>query len=198
MINKLLFLLLFPIVASSQCITVNSAFFTNPSNDGVHWSLNVNWTAQGVNHLKIYVKSIGDTVLNTCFQMNNPVQTTGTFVYDNIVAPGGLASLSATFCRWTGSCGSGVQCADNQVINPGGVLDIKFDNITAKYVDNTTTEVTFRILSTQNSKTMYLKLRMNSGVIKKCKIDFPEYVKSGQYWKVLLNHKTGEYKSIKL
>ena len=44
-IKKLLFLLLFPIVASSQCITVNSAFFTNPSNDGVHWSLNVNWTA---------------------------------------------------------------------------------------------------------------------------------------------------------
>ena len=198
MINKLLFLLLFPIVASSQCITVNSAFFTNPSNDGVNWSLNVNWTAQGVNHLKIYVKSFNDTVLNTCFQMNNPVQTTGTSIYDGIFAPGGLGSLSATFCRWAGACGSGVRCDENQVIAPGGVLDIKFDKISARRVSSTSTEITFRILAAENSKTLYLNLKMNSGVLKKYKIEFSQFVKSGEYWKVILNHKTGEYITIKL
>jgi hypothetical protein len=196
--KKLLFLLLFPIVASSQCITVNSAFFTNPSNDGVHWSLNLNWTAQGVNHLKIYVKENTDTVLNTCFQMSNNTQTTGTSVYDGIFAPGGLPTLSATFCRWTGSCGSGVQCAPNQVIDPGGVLDITFDNISAKYINGNTAEVRFRILSTSSSKTLYLNLRMKDGKIKKCKVDFPNYVKPGEYWKVLLNYQTGNYIITKL
>ena len=197
-VKKLLFLLLFPIVASSQCITVNSAFFTNPSNDGIHWSLNVNWTAQGVNHLKIYVKEGTDTVLNTCFQMNNPVQTTGTSTYDNIVAPGGLPSLSARFSRWTEGCGSGVKCDEDQVINPGGVLDIIFDNIYAKYVNSSTTEVRFRILSASKSKVMFFNLRMKNGAVKKCKIEFSNYVKSGDYYKVVLNHQTGNYTITKL
>lgn len=197
-VKKLLFLFLFPIVASSQCITVNSAFFTNPSGDGIHWSLNVNWTAQGVNHLKIYVKEGTDTVLNTCFQMNNPVQTTGTSIYDGIIAPGGLPSLSATFCRWTESCGSGVRCDENQFIPPGGVLDIVFDNISAKYINSSTTEVRFRILSVFNSKTMFLNLRMKNGKVKKCKIEFLNSVKSGEYYKVVLNHQTGNYTIIKL
>lgn len=196
--KKLLFLLLFPIVASSQCITVNSAFFTNPSGDGVHWSLNVNWTAQGVNHLKIYVKEGTDTVLNTCFQMNNPVQTTGTSIYDGIIAPGGLPSLSATFCRWTGACGSGVQCDADQYIQPGGVLDIVFDNLSARYINSSTTEIRFRILSASNTKTMFLNLRMQSGKIKKCKIEFLNSVKSGDYYKITLNHQTGNYTIIKL
>jgi len=196
--KKLLFLLLFPIVAKSQCITVNSAFFTNPSNDGIHWSLNVNWTSQGVNHLKVYVKQFDDTVLNTCFQMNHPLQTTGTSIYDNIIAPGGLPSLSAVFCRWTDACGSGVQCDENQYIAPGGVLDIVFDNVFAKYINSSTTEVRFRILSASNSKTMFLNLRMKNGKIKKCKIEFSNSVKSGDYYKVVLNHQTGNYTIIKL
>jgi len=198
MINKLLFLLLFPVIASSQCITVNSAYFTNPSNDGVTWSLNVNWTAQGVNHLKIYVKEGTDTVLNTCFQLNNPVQTTGTSIYDGIIAPGGLPTLSATFCRWTGSCGSGVRCDENQYIQPGGVLDILFDNILAKHISSNTVEVNFKILSASNTKTLFLNLRMKDGRIKKCKIEFPNYVKSGEYWKVIINHQTGNYIITKL
>lgn len=197
-VKKLLFLLLFPIVASSQCITVNSAFFTNPSGDGIHWSLNVNWTAQGVNHLKIYVKQFDDTVLNTCFQMNNSVQTTGTSIYDGIVAPLGLVSLSATFCRWTGACGSGVQCEADQYIPPGGVLDILFDNISAKYINPSTTDVRFRILSASNTKTMFLNLRMKNGMVKKYKIEFLNSVKSGEYYKIVLNHQTGNYTITKL
>lgn len=197
-VKKLLFLLLFPFTVKSQCITVNSAYFTNPSNDGIHWSLNVNWTAQGVNHLKIYVKQFNDTVLNTCFQMNNQFQTTGTSIYDGIFAPGGLPSLSATFCRWTGNCGSGVQCADNQIIDPGGVLDIKFDNLYARYISVTTTEIGFRILSSSGEKEMIFNLRMNNGKLKKYKIEFPNFVKSGEYYKVILDHKTGNYNIIKL
>lgn len=186
---------LYATVASAQCITVNSAFFTNPSLDGIHWSLNINWTAQGVNHLKIYVKENTDTILNTCFQMNNPVQTTGTSIYDGIVAPGGLASLSAIFCRWMGPCGSGVKCDDNQFIQPGGVLDITFEQLYARYYNSETTEIKFRILS--YSRRLTFNIRMKSGNLKRFNVILPKDTREGDYWTVLLNHQTGQYTLIK-
>jgi len=196
LIKKLLFFLLFPIAASSQCITVNSAFFTNPSGDGIHWSLNVNWTAQGVNHLKIYVKEFSDTVLSTCFQMNHPVQTTGTSIYDGIIAPGGLPSLSATFSRWTESCGSGVRCDEDQYIQPGGVLDVKFEQLSARWCNANTTEIKFKILSP--SKHLTFNVRMKSGVVRKFVVKLPNDAKIGQAWTVLLDHVSGKYILIKL
>lgn len=180
----------------AQCITVNSAHFTNPSGDGVNWDLNINWTAQGVNHLKVYVKKYGDTVLNTCFQMNNPVQTTGTSIYERIYAPGGLATLSATFSRWTEGCGSGVQCEPDQYIQPGGLLDIVFEQLSAKYYSSSTTEIKFKILSP--SKHLTFNVRMRSGKVKKFVVKLPEDAKEGQSWSVLLNHQTGKYTLIKL
>lgn len=186
---------LYATFASAQCITVNSAFFTNPSGDGIHWSLNVNWTAQGVNHLKIYVKEGNDTVLNTCFQMNNPVQTTGTSIYDGIIAPGGLPSLSATFCRWTESCGSGVRCDENQFIPPGGVLDIAFEQLSARCYNTNTTEIKFRILS--SSRHLTFNVRMNSGNVRKFVVKLPNNAVVGQAWTVLLDHVSGKYILIK-
>lgn len=186
---------LYAMLASAQCITVNSAYFTNPSNDGVTWSLNVNWTAQGVNHLKIYVKEGGDTVLNTCFQMNNPVQTTGTSIYDGIVAPGGLPSLSATFCRWTDACGSGVQCDANQYIDAGGVLDIQFEQLSARSYNANTTEIKFKILSL--SKHLTFNVRMKSGVVRKFVVKLPNNATIGQAYSVLLDHTSGKYIIIK-
>lgn len=187
---------LYATVASAQCITVNSAFFTNPSNDGIHWSLNVNWTSQGVNHLKVYVKQFDDTVLNTCFQMNNTFLTTGTSIYDNILAPGGLPSLSATFSRWTESCGSGVQCDADQYIQPGGVLDVKFQQLSARWYNATTTEIKFKLLS--SSKHLTLNVRMQDGSLKKFVVKLPENAQMGQSWMILLNHVSGKYTLIKI
>lgn len=187
---------LYATVASAQCITVNSAHFTNPSGDGVYWDLNINWTAQGVNHLKVYIKNYNDTVLNTCFQMNNPVQTTGTSIYERIYAPGGLAALSAIFSRWTEGCGSGVQCEPDQYIQPSGVLDIVFEQLSAKHYSPSVTEIKFRTLSP--SKHLTFNVRMRSGKVKKFVVKLPENAKEGQSWSVLLNHNTGQYTLIKL
>lgn len=187
---------LYATFGSAQCITVNSAFFTNPSGDGIHWSLNVNWTAQGVNHLKIYVKEFSDTVLSTCFQMNHPIQTTGTSIYDGIIAPGGLPSLSATFSRWTESCGSGVRCDEDQYIQPGGVLDVKFEQLSARWCNANTTEIKFKILSP--SKHLTFNVRMKSGNVRKFVVKLPNNAREGQSWMVLLDHTSGKYVLIKL
>jgi hypothetical protein len=39
---------------------------------------------------------------------------------------------------------------------------------------------------------------MKDGKVKKCKVEFPNYVKSGEYWKVTLNHINGTYTTVKL
>jgi hypothetical protein len=135
-------------------------------------------------------------VLNTCFQINNPVQTTGTSIYDGIIAPAGLSSLSAIFSRWTLGCGSGVQCEPDQYIQPGDVLDIKFEQLSAKYYSSSTTEIKFKLLS--SSKHLTFNVRMRSGIIKKFVVKLPNDAREGQSWSVLLNHQTGQYTLTKL
>ena len=186
------FLLLLGVIASkSQCVIVNSAFFTNPSGDNQTFSLNINWTAEGTNHLVAYVMSSGDTIYTTCVQVSG--LGSGTSIYNDIQAPGGLITLSASFCRWTGPCGSGVKCGSDQIIPPGGVLDIKFERVIARYVDASTTEIIFNVASASGSRTLTFNLRMKSGAMKKYTIQMPQSVRAGETWKVTLNHVKGTY-----
>lgn len=114
-------LLLLSVTASAQnCIQANSAYFTNPSNDGVTWSLTINWQADGQKHMNVVVRSNASIILNTCFSVQAGGGATGTKVYNNLIAPGGIPSLSATFERWTGNCGGGSSCGTTQIISPGG------------------------------------------------------------------------------
>lgn len=184
-------LLLSVLLGRSQCVTVNSAYFTNPSGDDQTFSLNINWTAEGTNHLVAYVMSSGDTIYTACVQVSG--MGSGTSIYNGIQAPGGLATLSASFCRWTSSCGSGVKCGPDQYIPAGGVLDIKFERVVARYVGASTTEIIFNVASALGSKTLTFNLRMKSGAIKKYTIQMPQNVQVGDTWKVTLNHVKGTY-----
>lgn len=194
LLSVLFVILLFSV--KSQCVTVNSAFFTNPSGNDSTFSLNINWTAEGTNHLVAYVMSGPDTIYTTCVQVSG--SGTGTSIYNNIFAPNGLATLSASFCRWTGSCGTGVKCAPDQIIPPGGVLDIKFEKISAKYLDQNRTEITFKVASSLGTKTATFNLRMKSGVIKKFVVKMPSNVLTGETWKVIINHNNSTYTTTKL
>jgi hypothetical protein len=158
--------------------------------------LNINWTAEGTNHLVAYVMSGQDTVYTTCVQVSGI--GSGTSIYNGIVVPGGLATLSASFCRWTGPCGSGVKCAPDQYIPPGGVLNIKFERVSARYYNATTTEVTVRVASSTESRIATFNLRMKNGTVKKYNVTMPRILRPGETWQVLINHITGEYTTIKL
>jgi hypothetical protein len=186
------------LLASSQCIVVNSAYFINPSGDNSTFDLYINWTASGVNHLETYALSNNDTIFTACVQVSNPSASSGTSIYSGIVAPSGLTSLSAVFSRWTGPCNSGIKCGPDQFIPQGGVLDIKFEKIVARNIDSYNSEVIFKVASAFGRKTATINLRMKSGIIKKYPIEIKEEVRSGEWWKVIINHKTGSYKVTKL
>lgn len=197
----LLFLFLSLITLSqSNCITVNSALFTNPSGDDTTFTLTINWSTRGMNHLVTYVKSGNDTIYETCTQVSNPGSSNGTITYDNIIAPGGLMTLSAVFVRWSGPCGGGSICGPNQFITPGGVLNIKFEKITARRVNSYTTEIKFKVgsVSSSDSKIATFNLRMKSGQIKNYSVQMPHNLRDGESWMIILNHKTGSYTTLKL
>ena len=189
-------LLLSTVLGQSQCVTVNSAFFTNPSGDNTTFSLNINWTAEGTNHLVAYVMSGADTIYTTCVQVSGV--GSGTSIYNGIVSPGGLPTLSASFCRWTGPCGSGVKCAPDQYIPAGGVLSIKFERVTARLISSTVIEITIKAATTFDSKTVFFNLRMKDNTSRKYTVQMPTNVKAGETWKVTLNRIDGSYTTIKL
>jgi len=137
-----------------------------------------------------------DTVYTACVQVSGI--GSGTSIYNGIVAPGGFPTLSASFGRWTGPCGGGVKCAQDQYIPAGGVLDIKFERVSARYYNATTTEVTFRVASSTESKIVTFNLRMKNGTVKKYTATMPRTLRAGETWQVLINHVTGEYITIKL
>lgn len=134
-------MLLFSAMAFSQnCIRATSAAFTNPSNDGQTWTLTINWEADGQKYMNVSVKVGATTVLTNCFTVQAGGGATGTKVYTNIIAPGGIATLSAAFERWTGNCGGGSNCGTTQIIPPGGgTLPIKISAFYAKRNGNSVT-----------------------------------------------------------
>jgi hypothetical protein len=184
--------------ASSQCIVVDSAHFTNPSGDNTTFDLRINWTSVGLKHLKTYVISNADTVFTACFQVSTPSQQSGTSLYTGIIAPSGFAGLSVIFSRWNGPCNAGTKCGPDQFILSGGVLDIKFEKIIARNIDADNSEVIFKVASAFGRNTATINLRMKSGIVKKYPIEIKEEVRSGEWWKIIINHKTGSYKVTKL
>ena len=176
---------------AQSCITVLSSQFTNPSNDGVTWNLVINYTANGTKSLKTYVFVGTDTAVNACFQTSVGTNT-GSITYDGIIAPGGLPTLRARFVRSTGTCNNGTNCdTDQDLIN--NILDVKLTGLSARNVGNTT-EITFTILSIENTSSIYFNFYMPDGSIKKRRIVLPN-AKSGQRWTVIYNNLTDEYKS---
>jgi hypothetical protein len=137
-----------------------------------------------------------DTIYTTCVQVSG--LGSGTSIYNGIVAPGGLPTLSASFCRWTGPCGSGVKCAPDQTIPAGGVLSIKFERVTARMISPTNIEITIKAATSFDSKTVFFNLRMRNNTIRKFKVLMPNNIKAGETWKVILNHTNGEYSTLKL
>ncbi len=129
-------LLLSTMAFSQNCIRATSAFFSNPSNDATNWHLTINWEADGQKYMLVNIKVNGVALpgfANDCFSVQAGGGATGTKVYTGIVAPLGISTLSATFERFTGNCGTGSNCGITQIIPiGGGTLPIKISSFFAK------------------------------------------------------------------
>lgn len=133
-------LLISGLAFSQNCIRATSAIFTNPNMDGTIWNLTINWEADGQKHMNVTVKVGNTVVISECFTVQAGGGATGTKIYTDIVAPGGIPTLSASFERWTGNCGSGTNCGVTQIIPPGGgALPIKISSFFAKRNGNAVT-----------------------------------------------------------
>lgn len=187
-------LLCVTILKAQNCITVVSSQFQNPSGDSTHWRLVINYVANGTKNLRTYVFNGGDTLVNACFQTSNQTQT-GTITYDNIVTTWGSSLLSAKFIRRTGTCDNGAVCGAEQNLS-GGVLDIKITNLYARNIKNTT-EITFKVLSIDETARVSLNFYMPSGKIEKREVVLPQ-ARPGDIWKVTFDNITKKYSTQKI
>ena len=195
-LSTLVLLCSFAFGKAQNCITVNWAYFDNPSGDAVHWRLLANWTADGTKHLNIVVTNYGDTVLNECYQVNTgPNNVSGTITYP-ITIPSGNANMIATFRRFTGTCGHGTECdAVQSLIN--NILPIHITAVSARNVGNNT-EVKFTIESVDGDNLLTLNVFLKNGTKRVYKIQMPDSVRAGQQWKIVIDNKTQKYTLIKL
>ena len=195
-LSTILLLCSFVFSKAQNCITVNWAYFDNPSGDNIHYRLLVNWTADGRKNLKTTVTNFGDTVLNECYEVNTGGgNQTGTITY-NITIPSGSVYLIGTFRRFTGTCGNGTECSGAQTLI-NNVLPIKITAVSAKNVGNTT-EVKFNVESVDGDNIIKLNMLLANGTKKTYKIQMPDDVQSGQQWKIIIDNKTQKYTLIKL
>jgi hypothetical protein len=181
-------------VKSQNCITVVSAAFTNPSGDNITWRLSVNYSSNGTKNLRTYVFNGNDTVVNSCFQSSNSTNT-GTLIYDSIITTGGSSMLRTRFVRSTGTCDNGTICGNDQTIIDD-VLDIKIINLNAKNIGNTT-EVTFDVVSIDETHRITFNFYMPDGTIKKKLVLLPE-AKNNEKWKITFDNINGNYKTKKI
>ncbi len=194
----ILFLLTFGITLGySQCITINSATFLNPSGDNITWNMSVRWTAYGQQHSKAIVRNGNDTLLNICSEINRAGITSGTFIYDSIITPGGYTQLIATFKRFNGLCGSGMSCGDDTTIITSNPLSIKFKQINAKNIGNIT-QVIFKSGEVDNVNYLNFNFTLPSGIVRRHKVYFPSKLKPNETWQVEIDNITGLYTTKKL
>ena len=107
-LSTILLLCSFAFSKAQNCITVNWAYFDNPSGDAVHWRLLANWSADGTKHLDILVTNYGDTVLRECYQVNTgPNAVSGTITYP-ITIPSGNANMFAALALLKAACANEV------------------------------------------------------------------------------------------
>ena len=198
-LSTLLLLCLFTFGSKAQnCITVNWAYFDNPTGDNIHWRLMINWSADGTKHLRTTITNYGDTVLNECYQVSNGGggTQTGTLTY-NVTIPNGRVDFKGTFRRFTGTCGNGTECGATQsLIN--NVLPIKATNVSAKNIGNNT-EVKFTIETVEyDDNILRLSMTLKNGTKREYNIKMPVGVSAGQNWKIIINNLTNTYTLIKL
>lgn len=123
----LLFLLASTGAFSQSCFNVVSAFFTNPSLDGVTYDLTINYTTTGNKSLETTVKCGSTQIFYDCFTTNGA----GTKIYTGLVCASGINGISAIFVPHTGNCGSSA-CGSTLVLPPGGgPLAVKLSAYTA-------------------------------------------------------------------
>ena len=181
---------------AQNCIRVTSAAFTNPSGDNVTWRLTLNYIADGTKHLVTTVLVSNDTVLTSCFETRGNNATTGTLIYDSIIAPGGLPTLRATIDRYTGGCGQGIKCDSSQsIIN--NVLELKVLLLDARNYNNDT-RVTFKVLSIDETNAITFNFTLPDGKTKKHRIVLSDVARPGDVWVVTVNNIDGTYTTKKL
>jgi len=183
--------------SAQNCITVNWAYFDNPSGDNIRWRLLVNWSANGTKHLVTTVTNHGDTVLSECYQTAGGGGTqSGTLTY-LVTVPSGNVNFIGTFRRFTGTCGNGTECDIAQSLY-NNVLPIRIHSVSAKNIGNTT-EVRFTIESIDGQDNFVtISATLKNGTKRKYKIKMPDDAKPGQAWKVIINNLTQNYTLIKL
>ncbi len=112
--------------AAQNCLKVTSAAFSNPSNDGQTWQLDIAFTASGNKTLEVNIYCNNVLIKQDCFQHNG----NGTMQYTGLTCGTGLSTLKAVFVPRTGSCGS-AQCGNSSVVIGGNPLPVAFESITA-------------------------------------------------------------------
>ena len=179
---------------AQNCIDILSAHFSNPSGDDTTWRLTINYAANGTKNLKTYVFVNSDTVFTACFQSSGNISS-GTIIYDNIIATGGLATLVAKFSRRTGTCDNGTACQADDILI-GNVLDLKITDLFARNVGNFT-EITFKILSISPEDKIVFNFQLPDGEIKNHEIKLNDAA-AGQTWKILYDNITNNYSALKI
>ena len=146
---------------SQNCLVVNpGTSFSNPSHDGVTWTLTINYSASGNKTLGLVVKCGQAIILSDCFQSNGP----GTKIYTGLVCAGGIDSLSAVFTPRTGSCGSAA-CSASYLLPPGGgPLPIRLSSFYAKR-NNNTVALNWKTEIEINSKEFILERKTGSNFV---------------------------------
>lgn len=192
---SLVFLFSYLFSMSQNCIRVQWCYFDNPSGDNINWRLYVNYSADGTKHLNTVVKNNGVQLLNECFETRGNGQVSGTIIYNFTAFGATYSSLSATFSRYTGVCGSGSECDSPQELS-NNTLPVKISNLYAKNVGYFT-EITFKIESISD-KTIVLNFTQNDGTVKKHLIRLPNNAKDGETWKVIINNINNSYLTQKL
>jgi len=103
--------------------------------------------------------------------------------------------LRAVFVRRTGTCDNGTICGSDQSISDG-VLDIKITKLSARNIGNTT-EITFTILSIDETSQVVFNFYMPNGQVEKREVIL-EKARPGEVWKVRFNNIKKTYKKKKL
>ncbi|WP_300597062.1 hypothetical protein [Niabella sp.] len=131
---------------AQNCLQLTSAKFSNPSNDGQTWQLDLAYNASGNKTLEVYVYCNNVLIFQDCFQSNG----NGTKQYTGLMCATGLSAMKAVFIPRTGSCGS-AQCGNSSVVIGGGPLPVTFESITAVKKNNQI-QINWTTASENNSK----------------------------------------------
>lgn len=188
-ITMLLLIILSISTNAQNCIKANSANFTNPSNDGITWFLNINWEADGQKHMNVTVNDGLITYPTKCFQSNSSGKSTGQQIYGPFITGGGHSTLGATLERYTGTCNGGTKCSTDQIIPPGGGLAIIFGNIKAENIGQNTI-ITFQAESDDEINNLSINYTLPDGSKEIFNMLILDIIKLEDIWVITINNKT--------